>query len=154
MLVHCSVLSVFIRCPRHFIQRSSTETGTRRHFGRRRSFGVAGYHFSSSSHSCIFVICICSTCVCPGHFTSILVFACVLFTYFFFIFLIYLLPFRFSCVRALRSLSAFKQISSSYDTRLSSLVRFLGRDSRCRVWMVEWDDFEIRMDGFSIRGSH
>ena len=154
MLVHCSVLSVFIRYSGYFIQHSSTETGMRRHFGRRWSFGVAGYNFSSSGHSCIFIICICSTCVCPVYFTSILVFACVLFTYFFFlIFPIHLLPFRFSCVRALRSL-CLKQISSSYDTRLSSLVRFLGRDSRCRVWMVEWDDCEIRMNGFSIRGSH
>lgn len=68
----------------------------------------------------------------------------------FLIFFIHFLSFRFSCVRALRSLSAFKQISSSYDTRLSSLVRFLGRDSRCRVWMVEWDDCETRMDGFPL----
>ena len=65
-------------------------------------------------------------------------------------FFIHFLSFRFSCVRALRSLSAFKQVSSSYDTRLSSLVRFLGRDSRCRVWMVEWDDCETRMDGFPL----
>lgn len=45
-MVYCSVLSVFIRYLGHFIQHSSTETGTRRHFGRRRSFGVAGHHFS------------------------------------------------------------------------------------------------------------
>lgn len=143
---------MFIRYPGHFIQHSSTETGTRRQFGRRRSFGVAGYHFSFLRVAAAYSS---SASVRPAfvqftslRFSSLLVFYSL--TFFFLIFFIHFIYFRFSCVRALRSLSAFKQISSSYDTRLSSLVRSLGRDSRCRVWMVEWDGCETRMDGFPL----